>query len=68
MRSAGGTFSLICLASRADRGAFVLYGLDLFFCAMLENRSPKRPGLSTGPKTAEGRQRIREAQKKRWVS
>jgi hypothetical protein len=32
-----------------------------------KNRCRLHGGLSTGPKTAEGRQRIREAQRKRWT-
>src|SRR5262245_39208600 len=35
--------------------------------ALDNNRCPNHGGLSTGPKTAAGRQRISEAQRRRWA-
>lgn len=48
-------------------GARTRKGLPCIRKARENGRCPNHGGLSTGPKTAEGRQRIAEAQRARWA-
>jgi hypothetical protein len=53
--------------ARPQCGAKTRRGTACARKALANGRCPNHGGLSTGPKTAEGRRRISEAQRRRWA-